>query len=62
MNYKIYFYAIFMFVSIYILSGINFEKLMKKNKVVEAKLLMMTLSVALSYLLTNFLFDFLNIS
>lgn len=62
MNYKIYFYAIFMFLSIYILSGINIEKIMKKNKIVEAKLLIMVLSIALSYIVTNFIFDFVNIS
>ncbi len=62
MNYKIYLYAIFVFLSIFILSGINFEKFMKKNKVIEAKLLVMTLSCAMSYLLTNFVVDFLNLS
>ena len=62
MNYKIYFYAIFMFLNIYILSGVNIEKIMKKNKIVEAKLLIMVLSIALSYIVTNFIFDFVNIS
>ena len=61
MNYRIYFYAIFLFLSIFILSGVNFEKIMKKNKVVEAKLLIMALSIAMSYLLTNFVLDFLNL-
>ena len=62
MNYKIYLYAIFLFLSIYIFSGINFENIMKKNRVVEARLLVMCLSFALSYLLTNFVLDFLNLS
>jgi len=62
MNYKIYLYAIFVFLSIYIFSGINFENIMKKNRVVEARLLVMCLSFALSYLLTNFVLDFLNLS
>lgn len=61
MNYRIYFYAIFLFLSIFIFSGVNFEKIMKKNKVVEAKLLIMALSIAMSYLLTNFVLDFLNL-
>ncbi len=60
MNYKIYLYAIFLFLSIFTLSGINFEKIMKKNKVIEARLLIMVLSFALSYMLTNFVYDFLN--
>ena len=62
MNYKMYVYAIFKFLSIFMFSGIHFEKFMKKNKVVEAKMLIMALSLALAYLLTNFVFDFLNIA
>ena len=61
MNYKVYLYAIFLFISILALSGIDFEKIMRKNKVMEIKLLVMVLSFALSYLLTNFVCDFLNI-
>ena len=62
MNYKIYLYAIFLFLSIYIFSGVNIEKIMKKDKVIEARLLVMALSIASSYLLTNFVIDFLNLS
>lgn len=61
MNYKIYLYAIFLFLSIFIFSGVNISKIMKTNKALEAKLLIMCLSCALSYLLTNFVVDFLNI-
>lgn len=62
MNYKIYLYAIFLFLSIYIFSGVNFEKIMKKDKVIEARLLVMSLSASLSYLLTNFVLDFLSLA
>ena len=62
MNYKIYLYALFVFVSIFIFSGVNFEQIMENNKVIEAKLLVMCLSCALAYLLTNFVTDFLNIA
>jgi len=62
MNYKIYLYALFLFLSIYIFSGVNFSNIMKKDKVIEARLLVMTLSIALSYLLTNFVIDFLNLA
>lgn len=61
MNYKIYLYAIFVFVSIFIFSGVNFEKIMKKDKIIEAKLLVMCLSFSMAYLLTNFVLDFLNL-
>lgn len=61
MNYKIYLYALFTLLGIYMLSGVNFEKFMRKNRNVEAWLLIFCLSIALSYLLTNFVVDFLNI-
>ena len=61
MNYKIYLYALFLFINIYMLSGINFEKFMRKNKVIEARLLIMALGFIFSYLLTNFVVDFLNL-
>jgi uncharacterized integral membrane protein (TIGR02327 family) len=61
MNYKIYLYAIFLFLSIFVLSGINFNSIMKKDKAVEARLLVMILACSLSYLLTNFVVDFLNL-
>lgn len=61
MNYKIYLYALFLFLGIYIFSGLNINGLFKKNKYIEARLFIMSLSCALSYLLTNFVVDFLNL-
>ena len=61
MNYKIYLYAIFLFLSIFALSGVNFNVIMKKNKAIEARLLVMILGCAFSYLLTTFVVDFLNL-
>ncbi len=60
MNYKIYLYAVMLFISIFALSGVNFEKLIKKGKVIEARVLFMLISISLSYLVTNFIWDFLN--
>lgn len=61
MNYKIYLYALFFFLSIYIFSGVNFNIIMKKDKITEARLLVMVLSCVFSYLITNFITDFLNL-
>ena len=61
MNYKIYLYAICLFFSIYVLSGVNFEKFMRKNKVMEARFLVLALSMALSYLLCNFVTDIIGL-
>ena len=59
MNYKLILYVIFVFVSTYILSGVNFDAFMKKNKPIEARLLVMGLCFMMSYLLTNFVYDFI---
>ena len=60
MELKVYLYVIFTFMSVFIFNGINFNLIMKKNKVIEAKLLVLSLSFALSYLLTNFVIDFIS--
>ena len=59
MELKVYLYVFFTFMSVFIFNGINFNLIMKKNKVIEAKLLVLSLSFALSYFLTNFLIDFI---
>lgn len=61
MNYKMCLYALTLLMSVFILSGINIEKFMKRGKEIEAKLLVMTLACMMSYLLTNFVWDFLNL-
>lgn len=60
MDIKVYLYVFFTLMSIFIFNGINFNEIMKKNKVIEAKLLVLSLSFALSYLLTNFVIDFIS--
>ena len=58
--YKVLLYGIFLMFSVFVLSGVNFDGIMKKNKVIEAHLLVISLSIVLSYILTNFVWDFLN--
>ena len=60
MHYKIYIYVISVLLSTYILSGVNFDKIMKSNKNIEARLLVITLSFIMGYLLTNFITDFIS--
>ena len=59
MKIEIYLYVFFTLMSVYIFNGVNFNGIMKKGKVLEAKLLVLTLSFSLSYLLTNFVMDFI---
>lgn len=60
MGIKVYLYVFFTLMAIFIFNGVDFNRIMKQNKVVEAKLLVLSLSFALSYLLTNFVFDFIS--
>lgn len=62
MSFKIILYVINVFLSTYILSGINFDKVMKRNKIIEARILVLVLSFMASYLLTNFIIDFITFS
>ena len=60
MSFKMILYVINVFLATYILSGINFDKIMKRNKVIEARILVLVLSFMASYLLTNFIVDFIS--
>ena len=62
MNYKAYIYVISVLLSAYALSGINFDNFIKKNKALEARVLVVILSLSLGYLITNFITDFLSVS
>ena len=62
MNYKAFIYVITLFLSIYSMSGINFDGFIKTNKAIEARILVILLSICSSYLVTNFITDFLNVS
>ena len=61
MSFKMILYVINVFLVTYILSGINFDKIMKRNKIIEARLLVLLLSFMASYLLTNFIVDFISL-
>ncbi len=62
MNYKTYIYIITLFMSIYAFSGVNFDKFIKTNKAIEARILVILMSIATSYLVTNFITDFISVS
>lgn len=44
--------------SLYALQSINFDKFLKANRVVQARILILILSLGISYLAVNFLYDF----
>ena len=62
MNSKVYIYMITTLLSAYTLTGINFNKFWNSKKNIEAKIFVILLSLIMSYLLTNFITDFLSSS
>lgn len=62
MSAKVYIYIITTLLSAYSISGINFNKFWNPKKNIEAKIFVIILSLIFSYLLTNFITDFLTSS
>lgn len=62
MNYKLLIYIFNIMLCMFSLSGIHFEKIIKKGRIWEARILVMIFALILAYLLTNFIFDFLSVS
>ncbi len=52
-------YIIFTFVAIWALDSINITNLFKKNKYYASRVLYLMISISLSYLVVNFMYDFL---
>ena len=46
---------------IYTMDSVNFNSIFKKNKVFQARIFYILVMFSLSYLVCNFLYDFLNI-
>lgn len=51
-------YIIFTFVAIWALDSINITNLFKTNKYYASRVLYLMISISLSYLVVNFLYDF----
>lgn len=55
---KILIYMFFVIITIYALDSLNYEKIFKPNKIIQARLLFFIVALSLSYLATNFFYDF----
>ncbi len=62
MNYKLFLYVFNIMLCIYVLNSLNINNIFKTNKVVESRIFIMIIAFIMAYLLTNFIFDFLEIS
>ena len=60
MDYKIYIYVVAIFISAFAISGINFNNVFRKNRVIEARVLILLLSLALGYLVGSLVISFIN--
>ena len=58
MNTKIILYIAIVPLVIYILEGLNINHIFKKNRVVQATLFYLIVSICISYLVVNFIYDF----
>lgn len=59
MNYKLYVYIFFSMLSAFALSAVNFNKILKENRYFESRILVVLLSLVISYIVTNFIYEFL---
>ena len=59
--YKTLIYIFCVLLSVFVVSGINFNNFFKKNHVIEAKLFVLVISFIVVYLLGSLMSAFLNI-
>ena len=58
MDYKIFVYAISLFISVFAFSGINFNNFFRTNHRLEARIFVMLLIISVSYLVSEFIINF----
>lgn len=62
MNFKTYIYIVSVLLSTFAISGINFSGVFRKNKVIEARILVILLAIVLGYLVGTFIITFIECS
>lgn len=60
--YKTIVYFLSVLLSVFIISGINFNNFFKKNHIIEARFFVIIISLIMGYLLGSFIIEFLNVS
>ena len=59
---KVYLYTIFLFISIWVLDAVDFNRILKKNKNYQSRILYLLIGIIMSYIIVNFIWDFYQIS
>lgn len=62
MNYKTLLYVLNVSLSMFALGSIKYDRFLKSNKIWESRILVVLLSFIMGYLLTNFIYDFMECS
>ena len=60
--YKTLIYVFCVLISVFVLSGINFNNFFKKDHIIEARIFIVIISFIMGYLLGSFIIEFLSIS
>ncbi len=60
--YKVIIYSLSVLISVFALSGVNFNNFFKKNYKLEAKIFVIILGLIMGYLLGSFIIEFFRIS
>lgn len=59
---KLLIYVLIIPFVIWVLDSLNLNSIFKKNKIIQARIFYILITLVLSYLLVNFLYDFLGAS
>ena len=58
--FKIMLYMVVFLFTIFVMEGLDLNKIFKQNRVLQARFIYIMIAVSLTYLTTNFLIDFFN--
>ena len=58
---KLTVYFIVFIITIFAMDGLNLNSLFKQGRVLQARILYLMFAMSISYLVTNFIYDFMNI-
>lgn len=56
---KIFIYILVFLVVLYSIEGLNINKLFKQSRVYQARLVYIFITISITYLVTNFVYDFI---
>jgi len=58
---KLIVYSIMFVITLWAMEGLNINSLFKQGKIFQARIIYLLIAISISYLVTNFIYDFINI-